>query len=234
MTKEFYEHYHGPQFRGLDHKKLARRQREREAMLIASDNADERIEAMRIEAEQAAAEGKVANLQDTVVQPTAEWLAKGETVPYTPRTRDGTVKTVKTVRRRLFDSVKHLEGRGVLDEQEARACHWFRDIHEAAQIEGSSGVASYGESIRGDVIFGHLPTSEWAAQARREYRAAQRCLPVGSHAPFEAVVIRNLPLERAGRSVRKHKDYVRLMVKNAAAAITRHMDERRRTDVDAD
>jgi len=196
-----------------------RRQRARERDLIAADRAHEEAERRRIEAEQAAENGHVANLQDTVVTPTPEWLGKGEVMPYTPRGRDGTVKSVVTVRRRLYDAVKHLEGRGVLDEEQAQACRWYRDLHEASQMDRSAGIASYGETIRGDMLYGHLPLSEWIARARADLRGARATMPVGGQAAIDAVVINNLPLERAARATRVHRRIITVRLKTVASIL---------------
>lgn len=209
-------------------RKAMRREQARVRLLIATDRADERAELSRIEAERKALEGHVANLQDTVVPPTREWLTKGDVESYTPRTRDGTVKTVTTVRRRLFDAVKHLQSRGAFDDRQAFACRWFRERYEAAQIERSAGVSGYGETIRGDALYGHLPSSEWSAIARSDYRMARAILPIGTEAAFSRVVLDNLPIDEAARAVRKRKGMTRMMVMDAATALADWLEERAR------
>jgi hypothetical protein len=208
------------------HKATRRRTVIRGRLLAASDRADERIEELRAKAERDALLGKVANLQDTVVSPTPEWERHGPTEAYTPRGRDNTIKTVTTVRRRMFDAVKHLEARGALDDQQAFACRWFRDIYETAQIEQSAGISSYGETIRGDIIFGHLPTSEWGAQARRDYREAQSVLPSSTEAAFSKVSIDNMPIKDAARSIRRGKGIALMMVRDAASALAAWLQKR--------
>jgi hypothetical protein len=196
-----------------------RQQRSREAALIAADRADERVEQLRIEAEQAALNGHVTKLQDTVVQPTPEWLAKGAVTTFTPRGRDGTVKSVVTVRRRIYNAVTHLEGRGVLDEQQALSCRWYQALYEEADTDRSAGIASYGENIHGFKLYGHLPLSERIARARTDLRGLHAVLPVGCEVVLKSVVINNLPLERAARVVGVHRRKVQQRLKTAADVI---------------
>jgi hypothetical protein len=202
-------------------------QRRREAELVAADQQWREAERRRKQAEAEIAEGKFSLIEDTVIPPTPEQLAKGDFVPYTPRGLDGTIRSVSTVRRRLFDSIVHLAARGVLDEDQAKACRWYRDRYEAAQMEGPCGISAYGETIRGDKFYGHLPHSTWAAQARSELRWAQARIARDALRPFHMVVAGNLGIDDAAKACRRRRAWTRLQVKEASAAVARAIELRR-------
>lgn len=192
---------------------------ERARRVLARDRATQAMEERRKDAESAASRGLYAALQDAVMWPTPEWEAKGNVVAYTPPAIKGSAKSISTIRRRYYDSIVHLESRGALDKEQAHACRWFRELREMAQIDRSPSISGYGETIRGDRLYGHLPMSEWAAMVRADYRLAQRVIPASAYPAFIAVVIDNLPLEEAGRSIRRRKGMTRLHVQDGASAL---------------
>lgn len=186
----------------------------RAASLIADASAYERAEADRARAEIEVSEGVYVNLTDTVVPPTPELLAKGNFIPFTPKGEDGTVRSVKTVRRYIHDPLLTLHARGVLDDDTFAACRWYRDRYEAAEMEPSCAVASYGESVRGDPAYGHLPRSQWAAEARSDFRWATGFIPVDVADLFMAVALHDMSISDAARAKR-------CRYANAAAAFRR-------------
>lgn len=186
-----------------DGRKSAREmERERVAALLRRDAEDAERERRRRIAVQQVEQGEFANLDDTVVPPTPEWSAKAETVPYTPKGEDGTIRSVKTVRRLHISQIAYLLSHGVLDDDLFAACRWYKDRYEAAQLEPSAPVASYGESVRGDVIYGHLPHTQWAAEARFDFRFAQTFIPSDVSRLFDAVVLEDRTLTDAARLAR--------------------------------
>lgn len=182
----------------------------RVAAVIERDAADRDSEQRRQAAEIDFGEGRHASLDDTVIAPTPEWMAQaGMVVPYTPKLRDGTAKQVKTVRRYIIDQLDQLHRKGVLDDQQFRACRWYRDRREAAQMDPRSGVANYGETIRGDAVYGHLPSTEWAAEARADFRWASGFLRDPIKPAFQCVVIRNLSIKDTAQEIRRGQSWVR-------------------------
>lgn len=198
----------------------ASEQRQREEALVAADREWREAEQRRQIAEADLAQGGFSLIEDSVVPPTPEQLARGDFVPYTPRGLDGTIRTVQTVRRRLFDAIVHLAARGVLDEDQAKACRWYRDRYEAAQMEAPCGISAYGETIRGDKLYGHLPRSAWAAQARSDIRWAQAKIAKEALRPFHLVVAGNLGIEDAARACRRRKGWTRMQVREGASVLS--------------
>lgn len=142
------------------------------------------------------------NVADTVVAPTPELLRTGTFIPFTPGRKNWTDRDVKTVRRLSPSQISLLYGRGVLDDRTAKACLWYRDRYDAAQMEPKAPVASYGETVRGDAIYGHLPATEWAAEARRDIRWAREFIPADMLPMFEMVVCGDATLTEAAKAAR--------------------------------
>lgn len=179
-------------------------ERDRVAALLRRDGAEREAEERREIAVAQLENGEFANIEDTVVPPTPEWLDKaGTTVPYTPRGHDGTVRSVKSVRRLLITQPTYLLSHGVIDERQHSACIWYRDRYEAAEMEPAAAVASYGESVRGDPVYGHLPRTEWGAEARADYRWAADFIPVDMVDLFEAVVLHDVPITQVGKLTKR-------------------------------
>ena len=146
--------------------------------------------------------GEFANLDDTVMNPTPELLKTGTFVQYTPKGLDDTVRSVKTVRRLHISQIAYLLSHGVLDDDTFAACRWYKDRYEASELEPSAPVASYGESVRGDRLYGHLPHSQWAAEARSDFRFAQGFIPPDVSRLFDAIVLEDQTLTRAAKTSR--------------------------------
>ena len=183
-------------------KSVRQAEKERVADLLRRDREDADTERRRRMAVQQVENGEFANLDDTVVKPTPELLTKGEFVPYTPKGLDDTVRSVRTVRRRITSQLVTLHSRGVLDDDLLAACKWYRDRYEAAQLEPAASVASYGASVRGDPIYGPLPTTEWAAEARSDFRWATSFIPTDVRASFDLVILDDMPIQQAARAGR--------------------------------
>ena len=197
--------------RDMKTKGLGEQERDRVEQLLARDAADAERERRRDMAVKQVENGEFANLDDTVMLPTPELMSKGEFVPYTPKGLDDTVRSVRTVRRVITDTLLVLYQRGVLDDDLFGACRWYRERYEAGQLEAHVGIASYGESVRGDPLFGHLPRTAWAAEARSDFRYAQSFIRPDVRTIFELVCLQSQSLKDASR-------LSRCRFKNAAAA----------------
>lgn len=172
------------------------------AALLERDALDREQERRRAIAVAQVESGEFANLDDTVVPPTPEQLEKGQFVPYTPRGEKGTVRSVRTVRRLLISQIAYLYSHGVLDDDTFAACRWYKDRYEASELEPSAPVASYGESVRGDAIYGHLPRSQWAAEARSDFRYAQSFIPSDVARLFDLIVLEDQTLTASASASR--------------------------------
>lgn len=188
--------------RGKMKKTVREAEAERVAGILKRDADDAERERRRAIAVAQVASGEFANLDDTVVPPTAEQLEKGEFTSYTPRGEKGTVRSVRTVRRLHITQITYLLSRGVLDEDLYRACRWYRDRFDAAQLAPGAGVQSYGDSVRGDRIYGHLPHSQWAAEARSDYRWASSFIPSNVCKLFDMVVLEDVTIGTAAMLTR--------------------------------
>lgn len=186
----------------------------RVAAMLQRDADDREADRLRAIAVAQVENGEFVNLDDTVMPPTREQLSKGDFVPYTPRGEEGTVRSVRTVRRRITSQLVILHSRGVLDDDQLSACKWYRDRYEAAQMEPAAGVGGYGASVRGDPVYGHLPSTEWAAEARADFRWAQAFIPDDVRAMFNLVILDDVPIQEAARKGR-------CRFANASAAVRR-------------
>jgi len=170
--------------------------------LIARDISGREADMRRKIADAQVENGEFYNIEDTVVPPTQEWLDKAKpdgVIAYTPRSEDGTVRTIRTVRKKHISQITYLYSHGVLDDDMFSACRWYKDRHEAAEMEPSAGVSSYGETIRGDAIYGHLPRTEWGAEARDDYRWAREFIKPDMISLFECVVLYDITITDAAR-----------------------------------
>lgn len=184
---------------------LAQAEKARVDRLLERDANDREAEYRRNIANAQVENGEFYNIDDTVLQPTPEWMDKaqvGGVRSYTPRGEDGTVRSVKTIRRILVTQPEYLHNHGVLDDGLFRACMWYRDRYEAAEMEPSAAVSGYGESVRGDPVYGHLPRTLWAAEARQDFRWARTFIPSDILKTFELVVLHDEGLVDAARIAR--------------------------------
>jgi hypothetical protein len=60
-------------------------------------------------------------------------------------------------------------------------------------------VARYGETVRGDPVYGHLPSTEWAAEAREDIRDARSFIPNDILPMFDAVVLEDIGMKDAAK-----------------------------------
>lgn len=193
-------------------------ERDRVAAMIARDRADKTAEHDRKRARIEVGNGSFVNLDDTVQPPTPEWLAKGEVRSFTPRLigeggRTPTVKTVRTVRRVITQTAMRMVLVGKIDPDQYAACRWYRDVHDAAGIEGryKTSHLSLAGNVGGSGGGAQHPMAqhEFEAEARAAYRRARRVINPRFLDVFENVVIHDLSLRAA--SVKAKRDNARLL-----------------------
>ncbi len=171
--------------------------------IIDRDRAEAARDRMRNEAELEVSEGVFVHLDDTVVEPTPEWLEKGDTERFTPKAPDGTVRSVSTVRRVRTPIVSRLHGRGKITDDQFRACAWYSDQWEAARLEGryKSNHLSLSGNTGGGTGMSQAPMAATIheAQARVLIRNARNAMTAMYLRFFDAVVIDNIPPSRICR-----------------------------------
>jgi len=207
---------------------VAQAERRRVRELLNRDRADAARETARAEAEKAMAAGSFVNLADAVVEPTSEWLEKGEVQSFTPRSPDGTARSVSTVRRVQTPIVIRMHRSGKLSDEHVLSCVWYRNAFEFADLAGHSASSQWNpnSTIRRGAIdagFGYVPASEAVAEARDEYRAARDMLPAASLRFFEAIVLDDLPLRRAARFARCRDDRAQHQFRTVCERLHQHL-----------
>lgn len=198
-------------------------ERRRVKAMLARDRDDAARDYMRAAAEIEVAKGKFVNLSDTVLPPTDEWLAKGETMPFTPAGHDGTARTVSTVRRVLVSVPDRMARRGELDEDGLKACRWYAMTHEMAGLDPTIPSVDVGREVfsapSGRVIF-----SERQQEAQSEWRAVRSMMPQRYLRFFDAVVLGDVPVARAKRYARMGRDNAKNLFRRLAERAYREID----------
>lgn len=208
-------------------------ERDRVAAMIARDRADKTAEHDRKRARIEVGNGSFVNLDETVLPPTPEWLAKGEVRSFTPRLigeggRTPTVKTVRTVRRLENSTITRMHLRGELTDEQLWACRWYSQIHERAGIEGRYKTSHL--SLAGNVGGGGggaqhpMAQHEREAEARLAYREARGKLTAFYVRFFEAVVIGDVPVRRAARFARCRAERAILRFRDTIGDLIEHLN----------
>jgi len=143
--------------------------------------------------------GLEINPADLMLKPTPEQLRDPAFVTRKVAAKHWADGGLTGYRRLHISQITYLASRGVLDDQLFAACQWYLERYEAAEMEPTAAVAQYGETVRGDPLYGPLPRTEWAAEARADFRAA-RCLISADLLPtFEMVVLKDITLSEVAR-----------------------------------
>ena len=185
-------------------------ERQRVAAIIARDQRDRAREQDRKLAEIEVRGGVFVNLASTVIEPTPEWLIKGEVRSFTPKQPDDTVRVIKSVRRVLTPIVGRMWKAGKLSDEHLKSCLWYRQMHEKAGMEGRYSGSRYGDACALNVAkltrfsgaSGHIPMTIDEAYARQMSRLARTAINPSVLRFFDAIVLEDVPLRRAARFVR--------------------------------
>ena len=202
----FWAHGHG----GVVEPKAMRENRERVEALIERDKADRIRERDRKAAELEVGRGNFVNLADTVVEPTPEWQERVAHRGYTPKQPDGTVRSVKTVRRVITPVVARMHKAGKINDDHLRSCLWYRKMFDEACLDGRYSGSRYmagadfgasSRTIHGGAG-GHIPMTLHEAYARQMFRAARKSIKDRHVKYFDSVVINDVAIARAVRFAR--------------------------------
>lgn len=206
-----------------------RTERNRVADMIRNDQINATKESDRSRAEYEVKTGVFVNLTDTVIEPTPEWLEKGDVQKFTPRQMDGTVRELSTVRRVVTPIVVRLHRAGSITDDQAAACIWYRNVAVLAGMEGRHASSQWNatSSIRRGAVdagFGYVPASEAIAAARVAYREARDELPTFYLKFFEKIVLDDLPLRRAARFAKCANHKAPRRFRDVAQALTAYCE----------
>lgn len=180
---------------------------DRVAGLIKRDKKERVRERDRQAAELEVAEGKFVNLGDAVVEPTPEWMEKGDTRTFIPKQPKDTTKIAKSVRRVLTPTIVKLYQDGKLNEDHYHACMVYRRVYEQAGLRGryKSSYISLTGNVGGGGGMAQHPMAQHhnEAEARELYRQARMVINPKFVQVFEFVAIYDLSLRLAATKAKK-------------------------------
>lgn len=188
----------GPVFRGNSAAEAAKAEQRRVRGLIERDRALRIADALRAEATIEVADGVMANLADTVVPPTPEWLARnaGAVENYTPRQPDGTVRTVSTYRVMRVPGVIRMARKGQISDDAAKACLRYATCYEQTGLDATIACVDLQREVFGGWNT-RLMFTDFQQNAQDEWRRIRNFIPARDRKFFDAVVINGVPVHRA-------------------------------------
>lgn len=196
-----------------------RRERARVKAIIERDKADRMREIERAAAQLKMEDGKAVSLSDATIDPTPEWFQHGDTETFTPELPDGTVNVLKAHRRVLTPIVLRMLRADKIDSDQYRALKWYAECYEIAGLHGNIPIVQIGREVFGGgpdrVLF-----TETQQQAQKLLRQVQSVITPHRVRFFEAVVIGNVPIERAAKFVRTRRGNALNIFKNEAQKVT--------------
>ena len=152
-------------------------------------------------------EGNYVDLAGTVVEPTPEWLEKGETRTFIPKQPKDTTKIAKSVRRVITPTIVKLYQDGKLHEDHYHACMVYRRVYEQAGLRGryKSSYISLTGNVGGGGGMAQHPMAQHhnEAEARELYRQARLVINPRFVQVFEFVAIYDLSLRLAATKAKK-------------------------------
>jgi hypothetical protein len=148
----------------------------------------ERSERALKQAQIAFGNGNTACLDETVIAPTPEQLAKGTFERFTADTLEGTARSATTVRRKIMSHVQKYYETGLIELEALIACRWYRDLYEATGLTGNIPSTDYGKDMFSQPHSRSM-FSDWQIDMQDMFRAARaemtpRYLPF-----FDAIVL---------------------------------------------
>lgn len=180
----------------------------------ASERAEEARRAIALADLEAGIETNVA---DALVKPTPEQLRDPAFITRKVPAKHWADGGLTGYRRMVTSQIVVLHSRGVLTDDTVKACKWYRDRWELAGLEPSAPVAQYGETVRGDPMYGHISHHERVTEARHDIRDARECIPSDMLALFEGVICHDMTMKEAAR-------FARLRYSNFSAAFKLAVD----------
>lgn len=183
------------------------RERSRVTKLLRSDRLYAADEAARQAAEMEIRTGVYVSVNEAVVPPTPEWLAKHDTAPVTVQA-DGEghhARSVKTVRRVVTSHPKRAYDAGKINERQLKACAWYREQYDEAGLEGRMPSSQVVDRIRSGLT-STMPFGDWQLEAMDELRHARKAIAAKYRRFFDMVVLEDMPVKRASRAAKCRRD----------------------------
>jgi hypothetical protein len=179
---------------------FAARRHERLASIFGRDRVDHFAEQRRRRALLEVEAGGFSNLDDIPIPPTPEQLEKFSYAPFTADKIEGTVRSMRTVRRVGPERIEQLHRRGILDDDTFVGAKWYRAHWERSGLDVSIQAAQYGDRIVGVQCYGAMPRTEHQAISRDYYRSANMAISIEFRATFDCVTLLDMTLNDAARS----------------------------------
>lgn len=177
---------------------VSRAEKRRQRDLVEADIAYRREEMHRKIAQGQIENGLSANLQDSLIPPTPELLAKDDFRRTVVAGDDWYDQPVVTYRRRVMPpQIERMNNLGILDDNLFLACKWYRQKFEGGFFEPSPSISGYAQNFGGEKLFGHLAKTEKQAQARSLFRWAAGFIGANYLCLFDAVVLNDFSIKEA-------------------------------------
>lgn len=201
---------------------------ERVFALIRRDKQDRIRDRDRKRAQLEVADGRFADLAESVEDPTPEWLEKGDVRTFIPKQPKGTTKVIRSVRRVNTPRVIQMLNEGSITGDQAVVCTWYRTQWEQAGLSGrvKSNHISLTGNTGGGGGMGQAPMAlhEREAEARLAYRAARDALTPFYVKFFEAVVIHDSGVGRAAKLAKCRYDRALKRFRETAQELVEHCE----------
>lgn len=181
-------------------------EKKRVANLITRDQADRYADSLRKASDIEFADGKRVDLSEISDGPTPEQMVQAELdglgfSKFVPRLREGTVKTQIAFRRRAVPQAFKMMRSGVIDFEGYAACEWMRDLYEATGLSGTIPSTQYDKEVfappQSRAMF-----ADWQVDKQNEYRWLRQQIRPRYMALLEAMVLHDMPINRAVRHAR--------------------------------
>lgn len=166
--------------------------------MIARDREDAERETARQAAMIQVADGLTVNIGNTVVEPTPEWLAKGESRTVAVGGERWTDQPLSTKRRVTTSHAVRAYNAGRITSRQCRACEWYAEQHEMSGLSGNVKSTSFEPRIAGSAT-ASLPFTPRQIDAQDELRNARLLIPSRLRKFFEAIVLSDIPITRAAK-----------------------------------
>jgi len=192
------------------------REQERINAMIARDKQDRMREIER-------AADEIILTQQDVTAPPPEWFQHGDARDFSVEVPDRTAIALKTVRRIRTPIILRMLNADKIDSDQYRALNWYSECYEAAGLLGSIPSVQIGREVFGGgpdrVLF-----TETQQQAQQMLRQVKSVITPHRVRFFEAVVIGNVPIERASKFVRTRRGNALIIFKNEAQKVTAEVE----------
>jgi hypothetical protein len=183
----------------------------------------ERAEQRLAQAQIAFENGNTACLDETIIPPTPELLAKGVFERFTADTVTGTARSAATVRRKLMSHVVNYYLSGLIDDQELSACRWYRDVYEATGLTGNIPSTDFTKEVF-SAPQSRSMFSDWQIDMQDMFRAAREQMTPRWLAFFDAVVLHDEAPQKSIRLAKKRNGSEKVVFQDAVRELASAYD----------